>query len=371
MKNYIYNMWSSFRLKNKLQGIKLSILKDPIFLISFSITILIIHYSGLMLSENFQIISLKFFIGFFIVILFKLLKYYGMLGKISGYIINFLIIYIIGYYSGLFNIETIYASNGSEDLEKNIGNEMQEQKEKVIVNVNSDNENYNFALNKVKTDEGIKLVKDVLPNLGGAAAASSVANKMIMSSKGMPPLYRGLLGIGTAAGTYGAIKSIDTVLNIKKQLNNPSEVTINIGKEINNSEITGEIIKKSGIGNIMSNTIEYNDLYSPLETLLGYDIIFVCFIIFHIIIIILIFINKYYKTRSNKFIYKHIPEKYKSIYDKYINRMSNINDSFLNTLIVINVISIMIFLMLIIYINLDIIMNIDAYIESHINNKKK
>ncbi len=118
--------------------------------------------------------------------------------------------------------------------------------------------------------------------------------------------------------------------------------------------------------------LEYGDIISPLHSILNNEIAMLLLILVHMAIIAMVLFNKFYVSRSSyrknlisKLFSKSLVkfEKYKPIIDKLGNR-------YLNLLLVINVTFIIVYILILLYVNIKLSSNLDDFIDVHIEMKK-
>jgi hypothetical protein len=152
-------------------------------------------------------------------------KFIFLLQKFLAYSLNFALIVLAGCMLYLVGLDlsilgTIYCSSGDEDEEvsgeeavESSKNKEKSPKEKDVVRVTENTQNYTFEINKKIVDSAIEKgpelvvegIKEVAPKLGVAAAAGKATAEAIKHTGGMAPVPR-LLTVGgaafaTAAGT--------------------------------------------------------------------------------------------------------------------------------------------------------------------------
>jgi len=121
--------------------------------------------------------------------------------------------------------------------------------------------------------------------------------------------------------------------------------------------------------------LDPNELISPLEKLLNYQLV-INLMIFILIIFMLFFIFNRYILKFNlelinKILSKYLSLNFKNKIDKFMNKSNDLNIRFLIVLFVLNGILLLYFIFLNIYITSELIFNLDDYIDVHINIKKK
>lgn len=117
--------------------------------------------------------------------------------------------------------------------------------------------------------------------------------------------------------------------------------------------------------------LEAGDEISPLQAILNNEIGLLLLILVHMVIIAMILFNKFYVSKSLNLISKLFRnskilvkfERYKIIIDKLGNR-------FLNLLLIINITCIIVYVLLLLYVNIKLSSNLDDFTDVHNNMKK-
>lgn len=350
-----FNRPTTFLLtKTKLQNLKISNFKRKEFLQKFllnSLFLLILLYIFNLMNIKWWI---KIFIGFAITFVMTIKKNNEM--EFNSYIFNFIKYFIwrtiifasLGISLNLyFDLNIIYCDDESDTSNNN--------------NNSKNEKSYNYSGN---IDKGIikevvqgvvEGVGNIVPVVAGSIAGVGLGSAIIKSSSGLPPLQKAALGVATAVtGSLGVT------------------VTSGVGKEI-----TKNILKKnenlkskdSSDDDIISSILEFGDDMSPLQALLNYEIIICLLILFHIVILILILFNKLYVSGSINLISKLINKNILVKYEKYKIMVEKLGNRFLILLFIINVIFLIGYILLLIYINFELSSNLDDYINVHNNMK--
>ena len=124
-------------------------------------------------------------------------------------------------------------------------------------------------------------------------------------------------------------------------------------------------------GNFIPSLLDGN--LSPLEILINCGILTNFMILFHIILLVLIFIQKFnikiIKQSNVSFISKYL-NKYKlNKVQNFLNKLGGLSNKYLSVLIIINVIIIIFYVCLNVYINIELSSYLNNYIYVHINSQ--
>jgi hypothetical protein len=109
---------------------------------------------------------------------------------------------------------------------------------------------------------------------------------------------------------------------------------------------------------------------SPLEMILNYEIILSVLILVHLCIIIFIGLHKLYISSGLNIISKLFSKKIAAKYEKFKKMIENIGKTYLIILIIINVILILFYIAVLIYANVELSNNLDAYIDVYLKMKE-
>ena len=122
--------------------------------------------------------------------------------------------------------------------------------------------------------------------------------------------------------------------------------------------------------NFIASVLESGEELSPLHNLINHEIVFSILIFGHIGILLLIWLHKWYLSISSKVISKFLSPNLTKKYENYRVMIEKIGNSYLTILIIINVLFILFYLCVIIYVNIELSNNIEDYISVHLNMKK-
>jgi len=154
----------------------------------------------------------------------------------------------------------------------------------------------------------------------------------------------------------------------KDNNNNNSE---NNNKYIENSNISSNTDgKEESVKDFIIPSILEKEL-SPLQMILNCEIILSVLVLVHIGVIILIGLHKLYISSGLNIISKLFSPKIAAKYEKFKKRIENIGNTYLIIIVIINVISILFYIIVLIYANVELSNNIDAYIDVHLDMKKR
>ena len=134
--------------------------------------------------------------------------------------------------------------------------------------------------------------------------------------------------------------------------------------KISSPEVIEESVKNFNIPSILEKEL------SPLEMILNSEIILSVLILLHICLIILIGLHKLYISSGLNIISKLFSKKLAAKYENFKKMIENIGTTYLIILVIINVILILFYVFVLIYANVELSNNIDAYINVHLNMKK-
>ena len=280
-------------------------------------------------------------------------------------------------------------------------------------------------------DSIFKALSDSLPELISGFGGAKIGTAVVKGAGNLPPLQRGLLGALTGGAGALAIGLGGTVVkNIRKNSDcgGDDDIIVKIPRSSFEEMVKGnmdkdELLKKTakklvdfdnsvsttkagtgteagtsigtGIGSgtggsssdNLNNAIDKVDLgrgdgsnfipslldgnLSPLEILINCEILINLMILFHIVLLVLILIQKFnikiVKNSSVGFISK-IFNKYKlNKLQKFINKIGEMNNKYLSLLIIINVLIIVFYIFLNVYVNIELSSNLNEYI--HVYNK--
>ena len=368
MKRFFNKLQSGINFNNYNQGNIVSIWNDPIFLLSFILSLIII----VLLSTNFYLMDIKwwikFFFGFAITFVITIKKYNNMefnyysVNTIKSFIWRIIILGILYTCLGIYfdkNIIYCYDSDDESESEKSNDN-----------STNDKSYHFSGSVEKGVVKEVVQGVVEgignIVPIVVGGLAGAGLGSAIIKSSSGLPPLQKAALGVATAiGGSLGVSVSSSVGKEIAKNIFKKNEIMkdSSVGVEV----VEGvEGVKDEYIPSILEN----GDEMSPLQALLNYEIIICLLILFHIVILILILFNNLYVKGSLNLIGKLINKKMLDKYNKYKVMIEKLGNRFLIILFVINVIFLLGYILLLIYINFELISNLDDYINVHTNMKK-
>ena len=355
MKTIIKYLKSGINFNKYTQGNRVSILMEPLFLLSFIVAVIIIVPNFYLMNIKWWI---KFFIGFSIsfIITIKIntkmdFNYY-ILNVIKIFIWRMIVFVILWICLGIyFDLNTIYCDDTDDDTSNDNNNNNNNSKD-----TNDKSYLYSGSVDKGIIKEAVQGVVEgignIVPVVVGGIAGAGLGGAIIKSTSGLPPLQKAALGVATAIGGSLGVS-----------------VSSAVGKEIAKNIInTHENVTDSS--DKIASILEFGDNMSPLQALLNYEIVICLLILFHIVILILILLNKVYVSGSLKVISKIIPKQILDKYDKYKVMIEQISNKFLIILFIINVIFLLGYILLLIYINFEISSHLDDYINVHSKMKK-
>ena len=304
--------------------------------------------------------------------------------KFTREIFIYLIFIILVYFLGIIQIENVFDTRnyilnfmgsdtpeGSETgKDSEIKDEDKGSKDGMTINIS-----------KEAMMEAAKILGDsisqILPVVGSTFAGGKIGVAMIKNSQGLPPLVKGVLGVGTAIGTAGGMSLVGKTLGsqkINEEFKNEASKIIalratntKIESDVLNSNIETIVDESSKILSILEGEM------SPLFYLLSYNLILGLLILLHIIIILIILgykyeyipVRKVFSYIINRILMASKKEYLLKKFEVIRNKIEIFGGIYLNVLLKINVISIILDVLLIIYINYDLLANLDNYVIVH------
>jgi hypothetical protein len=176
-----------------------------------------------------------------------------------------------------------------------------------------------------------------------------------------------MLGVGTAvAEAFGVHVVTGLATEVVKKVSKSTEgASSGSGSNISSSTGgNGKNVKDFIIPSILEKEL------SPLEMILNYEIILCVLILVQICIIILIVLHKLYNSSGLNIISKIFSKKIAAKYEKFKKMIDKIGTTYLIILIIINVILILFYIFVLIFANVELSNNIDAYIDVHLKMNK-
>jgi hypothetical protein len=360
MKRFINYLQSGINVNKYNQGKKVSIFIEPLFLLSFIVAVIIIIPNFYLMDFKWWI---KFFIGFAITFLITIKKKkkkmefnYYILNLIKSFIWRTIILGILWTCLGIyFDLNIIFCDNTDDTDNETSNNNNNNNNNK---GTNDKSYHYSGSVEKGIVKESVQGVVEgignIIPAVAGGIAGAGLGSAIIKSSSGLPPLQKAALGVATAIGGSLGVS-----------------VSTGVGKEIaKNIMKKNENVKDYSDDDKISSILEFGDDMSPLQALLNYEIIICLLILFHIVILILILFNKMYISGSLNLISKLVNKNILDKYEKYKVKIEKLGNRFLIILFIINVIFLLGYILLIIYINFELSSNLDDYINVHNKMRK-
>lgn len=293
-------------------------------------------------------------------------------------------------YSNLFDSITVYcqgtdgvdASSSTEILEqvnKNIGNNIkQENKEDAYYQLNKNL--VDTLVDKIDKVSDL-IVNKAIPTIGGYGAGGVIAGYTLNN---LPNTMSVAARVGTSIAAAGAgASSIKIGLGIGdvvlEQTGIKKEIKSHLKESIIKSAYSDPNITRIPSLALLSNEfipslLDNNELLSPLEKLLNYQLIInvMIFILVTSLLIIIFnkFVVKYNYDLINKLLGKYMSIKFKEKFDSYVSKSNELNNRFILVIFVINCILLFYFMILNIYVSSELTINIDDYILVYNHLKK-
>ena len=304
------------------------------------------------------------------------------INKLVKFIINIILVLLIylvvgiefGYFEAIYCEPTDSESSNNVDNNKDNKNENKNDNKNDNNNDNKDvkgkgkekekkEDDYNISANIPKgvIKETVEGISNVVPPLVGGLVGGKLGAAVIKASNSLPPVPKALLGVGTAIMGAGGVTYITAA--VKDLTKNNSSVNT---PSINNKPSIGDSNKDDFIASVL----ESGEELSPLHNLINHEIVFSILIFGHIGILLLIWLHKWYLSISSKVISKFLSPNLTKKYENYRVMIEKIGNSYLTILIIINVLFILFYLCVIIYVNIELSNNIEDYISVHLNMKK-
>lgn len=176
-----------------------------------------------------------------------------------------------------------------------------------------------------------------------------------------------MLGLGTAvAGAFGVNVASGLGTAVVKSANKSTEVESSLrGSNISSSTgDNGKNVKDFIIPSILEKEL------SPLEMIINSEILLCVLILVHICIIGLIGLHKLYISSGLNIISKVFSKKIVDKYEKFQIMIEKIGTTYLIILTIVNVIFILFYIFMLIYANVALSNNIDAFIDVHLKMKE-
>ena len=292
-------------------------------------------------------------------------------------------------------------------------------------NIEKDDDSYHFKVSKKFVKEGfdtvLKTLSDSLPELIGGLGGAKIGASVVKVASKLPPVQRAALGAitgGASALTIGLGGVL--VKNFRKSSAaeggaDGDDLIVKIPRSSLEKLVKGETDKNEFVETTARKLVEYeskenggganeastsasgynggssasgnnggtdsgdggnfipsllDDSLSPLEIIINCGVLTNIMILVHIIIIVLILIQKFNVkiiTKSSVgFIRKYL-NKYKlNKVENFINKVGEFNNKYLSILIVINVIIIIFYVLLNVYVNIELSSHLNGYIYDHV-----
>ena len=302
-------------------------------------------------------------------------KFINRLVKFIINIILGLIIYLVvgvefGYFNGIYCEPTDGESNNNVNSNKDnkITSENKDVKGKEA-------DSYNITANvgkgmiKEAVEGAVEGISNVIPTAVGGMVGGSLGVAVINASKSLPPLQKAIIGVVTAAaGAFSVSTATGLAKELVKTVSNSKEDAkpLSVSSVSNNKLISGD----NGKDDFIASVLENGDELSPLQRILNYEIILGILILVHMGLVILIWLHKLYVSSVLTILSKFFSQKTVTKYAKFKEKIEKIGSSYLIILIIINVMFILFDLCIIIYANVELSNNIDAYIDLHLKMNK-
>jgi hypothetical protein len=230
-------------------------------------------------------------------------------------------------------------------------------------------DDYNISVAKGEVKEAVEGVVDgiskAVPVVVGGMVGVGVA--VIKASKSLPPVHTAVLGVGTAvAGAFGVNIASGVGTAVVKSVTTSKEVESSVsGSNISSSTVDiGENVKNFIIPSILEAEL------SPLQMLLNTEILLCVLMLLHIGIIIWIGLQKLYIKSGLNIISKLFSKQIADKYENFKKKIETIGTAYLIILVIINVIAILFYICVLIYVNVELSNNIDDFIDVHLEMKK-
>ena len=394
------------------------------FLVNILLVLIIWVKFSIILEKTEGIISILFmFIGFYTYGLFLKYKnnFYNniVIDSLIYLVLNLLFILILSYYMfnfcfvvinlcyfnlfedyPLYNFNLLPEDNIESESNSSKSNTSSSSNELLIKKINENNEAVYEFKGKTKENnlvEGLHTLAKGLPEAGAASAAGALGKAIIHNTPSLPPVQRGMLGIATTSISYGVMKGIGTLVDLKKNQDKSeviyealplgkklSNTTHNLSegsnKDFNTTNKVVEDINNNGINSLLERG-ETNVNDNPLLLLLTTQLTMNIYMLVTIIVLIILILNIImYKTNSNfilNAVNKIVNDKYKikfmKISEKLLIHYNKFSIKYLVILTIINCIHLIIIVIFNIYVNIELIDNLDYYVEvyNYIKNKNK
>jgi len=306
--------------------------------------------------------------------------------QIFVFIISILaLIFLIFYLFDISLLDTVYASDGSENkVENKYGVNNNKDVANITSNIDDKNdEYYNFKIKKDIFDNAMErgkdLVvaasKDIVPNLGIGAAAGKAAAEAFKHTSGMPTVPRiavvGSTALVTAAGTKVGLELGKYAMDNTK-IDNKIEVSKLDGIDTDRSHSPSDFD-----GGFINNPLENNEI--PLIVMVN-GLSYLNFIEFSLILTLFsLLLRKYLNIKIQSFILKlknkyiNKNKKVENINDENItlNKAFNTVDKYNNYLIVFIFICLIWIMFINIYFSINLAENIDSYVKVYNHLKGK
>ena len=300
------------------------------------------------------------------------------INKLVKFIINIILVLLIylvvGIEFGYF--EAIYC----EPTDSESNNNVNSNKDNKITSENKDvkgkeADSYNITANvgkgmiKEAVEGAVEGISNAIPTAVGGMVGGSLGVAVINASKSLPPLQKAIIGVVTAAaGAFSVSTATGLAKELVKTVSNSKEDAkpLSVSSVSNNKLISGD----NGKDDFIASVLENGDELSPLQMILNYEIILGILILVHMGLVILIWLHKLYVSSVLTILSKFFSQKTITKYAKFKEKIEKIGSSYLIILIIINVMFILFDLCIIIYANVELSNNIDAYIDLHLKMNK-
>ena len=306
------------------------------------------------------------------------------------------------------NLETIsssdpvdYSKTLSSNAENNASSSVASGQDNVNIKISGgepgdNNDYFNLSVRKDTVLTAGKIIVDkVVPNLGAVAAGSALGNAMVKASAGQPLTTRMVLGGG---GIFVGTVSSKVAMGVANKVTK-NDALYDFIQSSPHSDPKIDRVPSPGVGPINS-PLEKGDLFhSPLEDLLGYSLILNFLILILVILFLLIIFNRYIYNKNSKvftkllnFLFRvqttgsskdksyeegenqrsntssrHKLEVLQKKIDNFTSKINKLGEIFNFSIFVIFTLLLIFNIILNIYINSELLVNIDKYVSVYNN----
>ena len=337
-----------------------------IFSLSFYFTLVILQ----MVNNNYK------FSDYFIIRISQKFVIYIIIGIIVLYISIIIMdkIDLIGdiYCQGddiLSNIDNSNISNTSNNTNDTNKDSITLKKDEVVI---TSKEALNEIANNI-ANVGKDLIKETFPGIveglataaGAGSAAAATVNQIFNNTAGQPILRRTVMAATGAAFVGGAVS---TSLRTSAAMSRQQSITKleNISPSLPRAELDC-VAPPSPKEEFIHSVIEPSELMSPLVELINCQFIFSSIMVLSIIMMVFICISWYINKYNISFLKQILGDKLGGFlkFTKYTRNMSNFNNKFYISLLIINILVLIFCILMQLYISNELVMNIDDYIAVH------